>query len=101
LKTKLLLSLLCLAVVLICASCESTPPARNIPNPTLPQTTPFDQNPMARQAYLEAYRDGYRAAARGEDTSTDRIREPFRFAKELGWRAGVTDAHKAASEPGK
>lgn len=58
----------------------------------LPATTPFDASPIARMAYLDAYRDGYRSAARGEIASTDFLQGPNRFAKELGWRAGASAA---------
>jgi hypothetical protein len=64
-----------------------------------PASTPFDANPMARAAYLDAYRDGYRAAISGGVTATDTIRGPHRFAQEVGWRAGVQEGLRASGKP--
>ena len=62
----------------------------------LPQTTPVDANPMARAAYLEAYRDGYRSARMGDNRSIDRVSGPYLFARRLGWQAGVADGARGA-----
>jgi hypothetical protein len=71
------------------AGCATVQPQENV---QLPETTPFDHNSMARQVYLDAYRDGYRTAAKGQIVNYDFLPGPYRFAKELGLRAGVAKA---------
>ena len=58
----------------------------------LPSATPFDSNHAHSVAYLDAFRDGYRAGAREGRISQEVITGPNRFARELGWRAGATQA---------
>ena len=54
----------------------------------LPATTPFDSQPEARAAYLEAYCDGYHSGLASlnllirKPEMKDQVRSP-------GWRAGV------------
>lgn len=78
-------SAISMVVLAGCASWET----ENVP---LPASTPFDSNPAARMAYLDAFRDGYRTATREGRISQDFITGPNRFARELGWRAGATQA---------
>jgi hypothetical protein len=83
---------LSLACVFTFAACQTVPTEENV---SLPQTTPFDQSAFERQAYLDGYRDGYRSVTRGGSGSVDLLRSRHRTAEEMGWRAGVADAHRA------
>lgn len=84
-----------LAAVLILAGCATTEVGQNVP---LPESTPFDANAMARQVYLDAYRDGYRAVAVGGSSAVDSMRGPNQHVRELGWRAGAADAQRQKGE---
>ena len=90
---KVLLACWALALFIGCGSVE---PKTQV---LLPDVTPFDTNPGARMAYIDAYRDGFRTAARGGNISTDYVYGPYRLAREMGWRAGVLDAQSAHATP--
>jgi hypothetical protein len=94
---KLLFSVLTLSVLLMMCGCASQSQQANaIPMPT---STPFDSDQMARMAYLEGYRQGYRAVAAGTVGGFDMISGSYRFARELGWRAGASQAQSQRSAP--
>jgi hypothetical protein len=63
----------------------------------LPATTPFDTNTFARQAYLDAYSEGYRSAQSGGEITPGFTRGPYSFARELGWRAGAAAVYNPES----
>ena len=89
---KLILRFLLVLALVLGASCASISDEHIV----LPDSTPFDTDALARANYLDAYRDGYRAAVKGHNTAPDFfIRGPYRFARELGWRAGVADGFQS------
>ena len=88
-----IISLIGLCGVLLISGCSSLQESANVP---LPETTPFDTNPMARDAYLQAYREGYLTAAEGQNTSREFLYGPYRFPRELGWKAGVLQGFQGA-----
>jgi hypothetical protein len=63
----------------------------------LPRSTPFDANQMARSAYLEGFREGFRAQQSQSD-SVELVSGPHREAKLAGFRAGAAEAR--ARQPG-
>jgi hypothetical protein len=78
--------------------CQSVPMEEQAKLPSMPVTTPFDNNPMARQAYIDSYRDGYRSITQKGSGSIDTLRGPYKLAEEMGWRAGVMDAQRMQGE---
>ncbi len=77
------------------AGCSTPHQSVSVP---LPRSTPFDQDPLARMTYLNAFRDGY-LAARGAASvpSVETVNRPDRFPYEQGYRAGASAAR--ASQP--
>lgn len=63
----------------------------------LPASTPFDSNQMARAAYLEGFRSGYRAQASGSAHGLELISGPYLHARQQGFQAGA--AHARALQP--
>jgi len=57
----------------------------------LPSSTPFDANQMARSAYLEGFRDGFRAQ-QNKSNSVELVSGPFREARLAGFQAGAAEA---------
>lgn len=55
---------------------------------SLPQTTPYDADVEARQAYLDYYRDGYRNGLAGFMSTCCLMECPNRSARVAGWYAG-------------
>lgn len=62
----------------------------------LPRQTPFDANQMARNAYLEGYRTGYRAQ-QGGDRGVSLMGGPYQEAQLQGFRAGAAQARAEMS----
>jgi hypothetical protein len=85
----------CLVVIATCAvmamglGCASNGwRAEQVP---LPTATPFDANQMARNAYLEGFREGFRAQ-QNKSNSIELVGGPHREAKLAGFRAGAAEA---------
>jgi hypothetical protein len=73
--------------------------AMTAPEPiATPSSTPFDANIMEREAYLDGYRTGYRAAKAREQIVPDTLAGPFREARKAGFYAGVGQARFDAGE---
>ena len=73
------------------AGCASAP---DIP---LPATTPYDNDPKARKAYLEAYRVGYSHGLRGGGCSPDSFgHDKISEATNFGWFYGQVAGAEAA-----
>jgi hypothetical protein len=62
----------------------------------LPTPTPFDANQMARNAYLEGFREGFRAQ-QNKSNSIELVGGPNREAKLAGFRAGAAEARARQS----
>src|SRR4051794_34882254 len=86
---KLFYSALCFSFLLFTA-CESTHQEGYV---RLPTSTPFDANPLERSAYLDGYEQGYRNVFRYGWTPLH-TKGPYQFARDLGWRAGASDAYQ-------
>jgi hypothetical protein len=86
---KSLRVILCAGAVFLGLGCASNGwQAEEAP---VPATTPFDSNQMARNAYLEGFRSGYRAQSSGS-TAVEMIGGPYLHAREMGFRAGAAAA---------
>lgn len=83
------LTMIAVLTVLGCAT-----PRQSVDIP-LPRTTPFDNSPLARMTYLDAFRDGYLAARSTTHPSIQVVQSPNRFAYELGFRAGASAARES------
>ena len=89
-----IVSVIGLCIFLLCgAGCSSLTESASVP---VPETTPFDRNPMSRDAYLQSFREGYLTAAQGQNTSREFLHGPYRFERELGWKAGVLQGFQSA-----
>jgi hypothetical protein len=84
-----------LGLILVCAGtalgggCTSGKwQAEQIP---VPRSTPFDANQMARNAFLDGYREGYRAQ-KNNSQGVALVSGPYREAKLAGFRAGAAEA---------
>ncbi|MDB6055431.1 MAG: hypothetical protein JWN25_2954 [Verrucomicrobiales bacterium] len=85
----------CIALVFsFCVGCGSL---KTLPSSPLPAATPFDSSVFARQAYLEAYAEGYAAHSHLNSTSFDSVHGTFPFARQLGFRAGYSQAEYDAA----
>jgi hypothetical protein len=66
------------------------------PGVPLPASTPYDNNPKTRKAYLRAYRDGYKCALSGRHMVPDTFSsDPVATATEFGWFDGEMAAGAA------
>ena len=63
--------------------------AENIP---LPRSTPFDSNHFARDAFLEGFRQGYRAQTWGGPATVETVNGPYVGARRQGFYAGAAQA---------
>ena len=76
-----------LAILVGCASngwqSESVP---------LPTTTPFDSDQLARNAYLEGYRIGYRAQQSPDQQGVQMLGGPYLYAQQQGFQVGAAQA---------
>jgi hypothetical protein len=84
-----------LGLILVCAGtalgvgCASGKwQAEQIP---VPRSTPFDGNQLARNAFLEGYREGFRAQ-KNNSQGVELVSGPYREAKLAGFRAGAAEA---------
>ena len=62
-----------------------------------PTSTPFDSDQLARNAYLEGFRSGYRAQMAGTTLGVQLEGGPYLHARRLGFDAGA--AHARAQSP--
>src|SRR5687768_7047949 len=90
-RTPLPLLLICFAWI-GCAS--SGWQANDVPGP---RSTPFDSHQLARNAYLEGYRSGYRAQISGQSMGIELAGGPYLYARRQGFQAGVAHARAQQS----
>jgi hypothetical protein len=68
--------------------------AENIP---APRATPFDSNQLARNAYIEGFRQGYRAQSSGGPAAVEMLTGPFVEARRQGFYAGAAQARSESA----
>ena len=66
-------------------------------NTPLPKSTPFDSNQLERAAYLDGFRNGYRAQTSGASLGVELESGPYLHARQLGFQAGVAHARAQQS----
>ena len=79
-----------LACMIGCATGEWQ--GENVP---LPRSTPFDSNQLARNAYLEGFREGYRA--QNDRVTIETVDGPYIAARRQGFYAGAAQARAGGS----
>lgn len=80
----------CVALLFASIGCASSGwQAEDVP---LPRSTPFDSNQMARAAYLEGFRSGYRAQSSGSRHGLELVSGPYLHARRQGFQAGAAQA---------
>lgn len=58
----------------------------------LPRSTPYDSNQLARNAYLEGFRTGYRAQQSPGQHGMNLLSGPYVHAQQQGFQAGAAQA---------
>ena len=95
LEKKIFQQVFLLALCLALAGCVSKNwQASDVPTPA---STPFDSDQLARAAYLDGFRTGYRAQRSGNTLGVHLEGGPYLHARQLGFQAGA--AHARAQLP--
>ena len=94
-RCALLNSFMCL-VLAGCATGEWQ--AEQVP---LPAATPFDANHFARNAFMEGFRQGYRAQSTGGPAAVELVSGPYLQARKQGFYAGAAQARAERTETEK
>lgn len=89
---KRLKEFLFVVLIVLGAGCASSGlQSENIP---YPRSTPFDSNELARNAFMDGFRTGYRSEVYKDGTIVDNLPGPHRDARRLGFYAGAGEARR-------